>query len=66
MVVGGAGLAAAFVELDLVDEYRLFVNPVVLCGGTRFFPPTEQRLDLELVATRTFGSRVLYARYRRA
>jgi dihydrofolate reductase len=63
--VGGAGLAAAFVELDLVDEYRLFVSPVVLGGGTRFLPPTQRRLELELVETRTFGSRVVYTRYRR-
>jgi dihydrofolate reductase len=66
VAVGGAGLAAAFVELDLVDEYRLFVSPVVLGGGTRFFPPTQRRLELELVETRTFGSRVVYTRYRRA
>jgi dihydrofolate reductase len=63
--VGGAGLAAAFAELDLIDEYQLFVAPVVLGGGTPYFPPLERRLDLELVETRTFGSRVVYLRYRR-
>jgi dihydrofolate reductase len=63
--VGGAGLASAFVELDLVDEYRLFVSPVVLGGGTPFFPPTQRRLELELLETRTFASRVVYLRYRR-
>lgn len=63
--VGGAGLASTLIELGLVDEYRLFVSPVVLGGGTRYFPALEERIDLELVETRTFGSRVLYARYRR-
>ena len=63
--VGGAGLAATFVEHDLIDEYRLFVNPVVLGGGTPFFPQRRERLKLELVETRTFGSRVVYLRYRR-
>jgi dihydrofolate reductase len=63
--VGGAGLASAFVELDLVDEYSLFVSPVVLGGGTPFFPPTQRRLELELLETRTFASRVVYVRYRR-
>ncbi|HEX3734477.1 MAG TPA: dihydrofolate reductase family protein [Solirubrobacterales bacterium] len=66
LAVGGAGLAAAFIELGLVDEYRLFVSPVVLGGGTPFFPALEEKIDLELVETRTFGSRVVYLRYRRA
>jgi dihydrofolate reductase len=65
LAVGGAGLAAAFTALGLIDEYRLFVNPVVLGGGTRFFPAVDDRLDLELAETRTFGSRVVYLRYRR-
>jgi dihydrofolate reductase len=64
--VGGAGLASALAKLDLIDEYGLFVSPVVLGGGTRFFPALEQRINLELVETRTFGSRVVYMRYRRA
>jgi dihydrofolate reductase len=63
--VGGAGLAASLAERDLIDEYRLFVNPVVLGGGTPFFPPLAKRLDLELVETRAF-SQVLYLRYRRS
>jgi dihydrofolate reductase len=66
VAVGGAGLAAAFIDLGLVDEYRLFVIPVVLGAGTRYFPALEQRVDLELVETRTFGSRVVYIRYLRA
>ena len=65
MGVGGAGLASSFIELDLVDEYRLFVYPVVLGAGTPYFPPLDQRINLELVETRTFGSRVVYVRYQR-
>jgi dihydrofolate reductase len=63
--VGGAGFASTLVELNLIDEYRLFVSPVVLGGGTRYFPALDRRLDLELVETRTFGGRVVYLRYRR-
>jgi riboflavin biosynthesis pyrimidine reductase len=63
--VGGAGLAATLVEQDLIDEYRLFVNPVVLGGGTPFFPERRAGLGLELAESRTFGSRVVYLRYRR-
>ena len=49
--------------LGLVDEYRLFVSPVVLGGGTRYFPAVEERIDLELLETRTFSSRVVDLRY---
>jgi len=63
--VGGAGFAARLIELDLIDEYRLFVSPVLLGGGTPFFPPLPKRIALELIETRTFGSRVVYSRYRR-
>jgi dihydrofolate reductase len=66
LAVGGAGLASTLIRLGLVDEYRLFVSPVVLGGGTRYFPALEERIKLELVDTRTFGSRVVYVRYRRA
>jgi len=66
VAVGGAGLASTLIELDLVDEYGLFVSPVVVGGGTPYFPAVERRIDLELVETRTFASRVVYLRYRRA
>jgi dihydrofolate reductase len=66
LAVGGAGLASTLIELGLVDEYQLFVSPVVLGGGTPYFPPLEKAIDLELIETRTFGSRVVYLRYRRA
>jgi dihydrofolate reductase len=64
LAVGGAGLAATLIKLGLVDEYRLFVSPVILGGGTPFFPALDDRIDLELIEARTFGSRVVYVRYR--
>jgi dihydrofolate reductase len=63
--IGGAGLAAAAIELDLVDELRVLRCPVVVGGGTPFLPPVGDILPLELIETRTFGSRVIYERYRR-
>ena len=63
LAVGGAGLASSFIELGLVDEYQVFVSPVVLGGGTPFFPPLEERIELELVETRTFAPRVVYMHY---
>jgi dihydrofolate reductase len=65
LAVGGAGLAATLIELGLVDDFRPFVYPVVLGGGTPFFPALDEKIDLELVETRTFGSRVVYVRYQR-
>jgi dihydrofolate reductase len=65
VAVGGAGLASTFMKLNLIDEYGLFVSPVVLGAGTPFFAALDQRIRLELVETRTFGSRVVYLRYRR-
>lgn len=64
--IGGAGLAAAAVELDLVDELRMFRYPVVVGGGTPYLPPVTEDLTLDLIETRTFSSRVIYERYRRA
>jgi dihydrofolate reductase len=63
--VGGAQLAASLAAKDLIDEYRLFVSPVVLGGGTPYFPPLPERLDLELIETQTF-TRAVYLRYRRS
>jgi dihydrofolate reductase len=63
--IGGAGLAAGAIELGLVDELRMFRNPLVIGGGTPFLPPVAEAVPLDLVETRTFGSRVIYERYRR-
>jgi dihydrofolate reductase len=64
MEVAGANLASTFRRLGLIDEYHLYSHPVVLGGGTPMFPPSERPLRLWLVETRTFGSGVLYLRYR--
>jgi len=64
IAVGGAALAASLSAQGVIDEYRLFVSPVVLGGGKPFFAGDTQ-IDLELVETRTFGSPAVYLRYRR-
>lgn len=64
IAIGGATLAAEAAALDLIDEYRAMVYPVLVGGGIQFFPRRERRVDLELVETRTFPSRVVYLRYR--
>ena len=64
VAIGGAGLAAQAVEVGLVDELRMFRYPVV-GGGTPFLPPVTDDVALELIETKTFGSRVIYERYGR-
>jgi dihydrofolate reductase len=64
--IGGAGLAGAAFDLGLVDELRIFRYPVVVGGGTPFLPPVTEDVALDLIETRTFGSRVIFERYVRA
>src|SRR5437588_9309193 len=66
LVLGGADLAAAFMRHDLIDEYRLYVHPVVIGGGKRLFPPSSGvEVVLGLVETRAFGNGVVLLRYER-
>ncbi len=60
--IGGPGLAASAIRAGLVDEYRLFVTPVVVGGGTSVFPDGV-RADLVLTEERRFTSGVVYLRY---
>src|SRR5438093_9677619 len=64
IAIGGATLAAEAADLGLIDEYQAMVFPVLVGGGTPFFPQRERRVDLELVETRTFSSSVVHLRYR--
>jgi dihydrofolate reductase len=64
IAIGGATLAAEAAGLDLIDEYRARVYPVLVGGGIPFFPRGGRRVDLELAETRTFSSGVVYLRHR--
>ncbi|MCW2553301.1 MAG: hypothetical protein JWR78_3082 [Mycobacterium sp.] len=64
IAIGGATLAAEAAALGLIDEYGARVHPVLVGGGTPFFPRCQRRVDLELVGTRTFSSGVVYLRHR--
>ncbi|MCU1474640.1 MAG: Dihydrofolate reductase [Amnibacterium sp.] len=63
--IGGATLAAEAIRLDLVDELRMVRDPVLVGGGTPYFPAVDRVLPLELLEARTFGSGAVYERYRR-
>jgi dihydrofolate reductase len=66
MSVGGAGIAAAFMQLGLIDEYRLYFRPVILGGGKPMFALLSEKINLELVETHLFGSGVVLLRYQKA
>ena len=60
--IGGANLAAHAIRAGLVDEYYLFVAPVIVGGGTRFLPD-DATATLELLDERRFGNGMVYLRY---
>jgi dihydrofolate reductase len=63
MDIGGATLAAAATRAGLIDEYAIVTHPVLVGGGTPFFPALERWVNLNLVETRTFPDGVLLTRY---
>jgi dihydrofolate reductase len=65
-VMGSPTLAAQLVQHDLVDEYRLMIEPILLGGGKRVFPADGQARPLELVSTSTAATGVLICTYRPA
>jgi dihydrofolate reductase len=65
-VWGSASLAVQLVEHDLVDEYRLMIEPVLLGGGKGVFPNDGQARPLELVSSTTAATGVLICTYRPA
>ena len=65
-VMGSSSLAAQLVEHDLVDEYVLMIEPILVGGGKRIFPEDGRARPLELVSTATAATGVLICTYRRA
>jgi dihydrofolate reductase len=63
LAVGGPGLAAQAIRAGLVDDYQLFVVPVVVGAGTQALPPAG-RIDLELVDERRFRNGTVFLHYR--
>ena len=55
-VFGSANLLASLMQMNLVDEHRVMVNPVLIGSGTPLFRNINQKVNLKLVKTRTFKS----------
>lgn len=65
IAVGGAEIAGSLLRLGLIDEVRLFLQPVILGAGTWMFPQLDQRQHFALIESRRFDSGVMYLRYQR-
>ncbi len=63
IAIGGATLAAQAAALGLIDEYRVWIYPVLVGGGIPFFPQHARQVELELIESRTFRSKVVHLRY---
>ncbi len=64
LVMGSPSLVRTLGENDLVDEYLLMIEPVMLGGGKRLFPDDGQSRPMELVSTSTSSTGVLICKYR--
>ncbi|KAB2859946.1 MAG: dihydrofolate reductase family protein [Bauldia sp.] len=64
IAVAGPTLAAHFIKEGLVDEYSLYLTPVIVGGGTPYLRDVGRRIDLELIEERRFGNGVVFLRYR--
>ncbi|MGW0182297.1 dihydrofolate reductase family protein [Nocardia sp. NPDC003345] len=64
VLLGGAATATTFLEHDLIDEFRLFVHPLLLGGGVPLFRSPVDTTGLRLVDVLTFDSAVVQMHYR--
>jgi dihydrofolate reductase len=63
LLLFGAQLASTLIPLGLVDEYRSYVNPVILGGAKPMFPRSDKVVNLHLAKTRAFGCGVVLLHY---
>lgn len=66
VVFGSATVASLLLQLGLVDEYRVILQPVLLGRGNPLFRDITERIQLKLISARPFGSGVVLLNYRRA
>jgi len=63
--VGGLQLASALIQAGLVDEYHIFVQPIILGAGRPLYPALNEAIRLKLVETHTFNTGIVYLHYQR-
>ena len=55
ILVGSPSLIVALMQLDLIDEYQLSIQPIILGNGLPLFKNIKDRIDLQLLKTKIFG-----------
>lgn len=65
-IFGSANLLSSLIQMDLIDEHRIMVNPVVLGSGTPLFQGIKEKLELKLLRTKAFASGNVLLYYQRA
>ncbi len=63
-LLGSGSILTQFAEQDLIDEYQIMVDPVVLGDGTPIMKGIKHKLDLKLAKTRTFKSGIVLLCYK--
>lgn len=63
VLFAGADIASGFIENNLIDEYRLIVNPVVLGSGTPLFKNIDEKIGLKLISSRKFDCGNILLKY---
>ncbi|WP_062047415.1 dihydrofolate reductase family protein [Bacillus sp. JCM 19034] len=63
MSLGGATLAKTFISLGLIDEYHLYIHPILLGDGRRLFPGLQANTNLVLLESKVFDQAVMMLRY---
>ncbi len=66
ILVGSPGLIVTLMQLDLIDEYQLYVQPIILGNGLRLIQDIKNRIDLKLLKTKTFGCGAILPYYKPA
>lgn len=63
MIYGGAGIVSSFIRENLIDEYHLFINPVVIGKGKAIFGDINEKMKLKLVNTTTSNTGIVILQY---
>lgn len=66
VILGSAKLASSLLQLGMIDEYRVILNPVLIGQGKPLFPSVTGRIRMKLISTRTFESGVVVLSYQKA
>ena len=61
--VGGVQLTSTLIQAGLVDEYQIFIQPIILGAGRSIYPALNEAVKLKLVETHTFQTGIVYLRY---